>query len=109
MLVDGPASVQVISGKTEVFGYQIKHAARIVVREGKRLPFFVFEKTVFDVALGANASIEEVAGSTIPESWNKSLEAVLSVKKKPVIVLLLGKIDSGKSSFCIYFKICSSR
>jgi hypothetical protein len=43
MLVDGPASVRVISGKTEVFGYQIKHASRIVVREGKRLPFFVSE------------------------------------------------------------------
>jgi polynucleotide 5'-hydroxyl-kinase GRC3/NOL9 len=102
MLVDGPVSVRVISGKTEVFGYQIKHAARIVVREGKRLPFFVFEKTVFDVALGANACIEEVAGSTIPLSWEKASEAVLSVRKKPVIALVLGKIDSGKSSFCTY-------
>ena len=102
LLVDGPASVQVVSGKAEVFGYQVKQTARILVREGKRLPFFVLEKAVFDVSLGANASIEEVVGITIPESWNKPLEAVLSVQKKPVIVLLLGKIDSGKSSFCTY-------
>jgi len=102
LLVDGPASVCVVSGKAEMFGYQLKQAVRIVVREGKRLPFFVLEKAVFDVSLGPNAIIEEVAGSTIPESWNKPFEAILSVQKKPVVVLVLGKIDSGKSSYCTY-------
>jgi predicted GTPase len=43
--------------------------------------------------------VQEVNGSTIPESWNKSVEAVLSIQKKPVVVLILGKIGSGKSSF----------
>src|SRR5208282_423198 len=71
------------------------------VREGKRLPFFALEKAVFDVSLGPNASIEEVEGSTIPESWNKPFEAILRLQK-PVVVLLLGKIDSGKSSYCTY-------
>jgi len=102
LLVDGPASVCVVSGKAEMFGYQLKQAVKIVVREGKRLPFFALEKAVFDVSLGPNASIEEVDGSTIPESWNKPLEAILSVQKKLVVVLLLGKIDSGKSSYCTY-------
>ncbi len=52
MLVDGPASAKLVSGKAEVFGYSIKESQRIVVREGKRLPFFVTEKAVFDVSLG---------------------------------------------------------
>jgi polynucleotide 5'-hydroxyl-kinase GRC3/NOL9 len=102
LLVDGPASVRLVSGKAEVFSYKIKEASRIVVREGKRLPFCVLEKAVFDVSLGVNASIEETAGSTIPESWNKPFEAVLGVQKKPVVVLVVGTIDSGKSSFCTY-------
>ncbi|MGD0643745.1 MAG: Clp1/GlmU family protein [Candidatus Bathyarchaeia archaeon] len=102
LLVDGPASVRVVSGKVEVFGYQVKQSSRIVVRDGKRLPFFVHEKAVFDVSLGVNASIEETAGSTTPQSWNKPVEAVLSVLQKPVVVLIVGKIDSGKSSFCTY-------
>ena len=102
LLVAGPASVCVVSGKAEMFGYQLKQAVKIVVREGKRLPFFVLEKAIFDLSLGANAGIEEVDGSTIPESWNKPLEAILSVQKKPLVVLLLGKIDSGKSSYCTY-------
>jgi polynucleotide 5'-hydroxyl-kinase GRC3/NOL9 len=74
-----------------------------VVREGKRLPFFVREKAVFDSSLGASASIQGVVGrSTIPESWNKPIEAILSAQKKPVVILILGKIDSGKSSYCTY-------
>ena len=75
LLVDGPASVCVVSGKAEMFGYELKQAVKIVVREGKRLPFFVLEKAVFDVSLGPNASIAEVEGSTIPDSWSKPLEA----------------------------------
>ena len=102
LLVDGPASVRVVSGKAEVFGYQVKHAQKIVMREGKRLPFFVLEKAEFDISLGANAGIEVVAGSTIQSSWDKPLETILRAQKKPVVVLVLGKIDSGKSSYCTY-------
>jgi polynucleotide 5'-hydroxyl-kinase GRC3/NOL9 len=102
LLVDGPASVCVVSGKAEMFGYQLKQEAKILVREGKRLPFFVLEKAVFDVSLGANATIKEVDGNTIPESWICPLEAILSVQKKPVVMLVLGKIDSGKSSYVTY-------
>ena len=74
-----------------------------MVREAKRLPFFVREKAVFDISLGVNASIDKVVGrSTIPESWNKPIEAILKIQKKPLVVLVLGKIDSGKSSYCTY-------
>jgi len=100
--VAGPASVCLISGKAEMFSYQLKQAVKILVREGKRLPFFVLEKATFDVSLGAGAGIEEVDGSTIPESWNIPVEAILSSQKRPFVVLLLGKIDSGKSSYCTY-------
>ncbi len=103
LLIDGPASVRVTFGKVEVFGFQVKADARIVVREAKRLPFFVREKAGFDISIGVNAGIEEVAGrSTIPESWNKPIEVILSTQKKPVVILILGKIDSGKSSYCTY-------
>jgi polynucleotide 5'-hydroxyl-kinase GRC3/NOL9 len=102
LLVDGPASVRLESGRAEVFGYHIKVASRIVVREGKRLPFAALEKAVFDVSLGANASVQETDGSTIPASWNKPVEAVLAVQKRPVVVMVLGQADSGKSSLCTY-------
>ena len=102
LLVDGPAAVFVVSGKVEVFGFSMKNASRIVIREGKRLPFNVKETAGFDISLGENASAEEVDGNTIPQSWNEALEALKGVNKKPVIAMILGKVDSGKTSFCTY-------
>jgi polynucleotide 5'-hydroxyl-kinase GRC3/NOL9 len=103
LLVDGPASVRLASGKAEVFGCQIKQASKVVVsREGKRVPFHVLEKAVFNVSLGGNASMQETEGNTIPASWNKPVEAVLAVQKRPVVIMVLGQTDSGKSSLCTY-------
>lgn len=102
LLVNGPASARLVSGKAEVFGCPMKISQRIVVREGKRLPFFAVEKAVFDVSLGANASIEETIGGTIPVSWKKPLDAILGLQKRPVVVMILGTADSGKSSLCTY-------
>jgi polynucleotide 5'-hydroxyl-kinase GRC3/NOL9 len=102
LLVDGPASVQLLSGKAEVFANPIKENQRIVVREGKRLPLYTAEISVFEVMLGANAAVKEVEGSTIPESWKKPVQTVLGLTKHPVVIMVLGAVDSGKSSFCTY-------
>jgi polynucleotide 5'-hydroxyl-kinase GRC3/NOL9 len=102
LLVDGPASVSMVSGEVEVFGFSLKDARRIVVREGKRLPFFVVETADFDISLGETAGAEEVDGDTVPPSWVESFEVLMGFKKKPVIAMVVGKVDSGKSSFCTY-------
>jgi len=102
LLVDGRASVGVVSGKAEVFGFSVKDAGRIVIREGKRLPFTVLEKADFDIFLGESANVEEVDGNTIPQSWIEQVDALASLQKKPVVAMIVGKADSGKSSFCTY-------
>jgi polynucleotide 5'-hydroxyl-kinase GRC3/NOL9 len=102
LLVDGPASVTVISGKVEVFGSMIKGAAKVVIREGKRLPFAVEEVAAFDIALGEGASAEEVQGNTVPLSWTQSLKELMNLQKTPATVMVLGTADSGKTSFCTY-------
>ena len=89
-------------GEVEVFCCPIKQTQNVLVREGKRLPFYVSEKAVFEISLGPNATVEELAGKTIPDSWSNPLEAVLKLPNKPAVVLVLGKIDSGKSSYCTY-------
>jgi polynucleotide 5'-hydroxyl-kinase GRC3/NOL9 len=102
LLVDGPASVIVTSGKVEVFGSIVGGASKVVIREGKRLPFAVEEKATFDISLGENASVEEVDGNTIPSSWVKSFEEILKIQSTPVTAIVLGTVDSGKTSFCTY-------
>jgi polynucleotide 5'-hydroxyl-kinase GRC3/NOL9 len=102
LLVDGPASVAVVSGKVEVLGFPVKCARRVVVREGKRLPFFTLETASFDISLGENALVEEVGGNTIPPSWAESADALRSFQKKPVVAMVMGKVDSGKTTYCTY-------
>ncbi len=102
LLVDGPASVTLVSGKVEVFGSTLKSMGKVVIRDGKRMPFTVLETATFTVSLGENACVEEVYRSTIPPSWNKAYEELLTVQSKPVTALVLGAVDSGKTSFCTY-------
>ena len=102
LLVDGPASVTVTSGKAEAFGSIISGAAKVVIREGKRLPFAVEETASFEIALGDTASAEEVEGNTVPPSWIESSKELLNLQAKPVTAVVVGTVDSGKTSFCTY-------
>ena len=101
LLVDGPASVNLLSGRTEILGAKFKEGERVVIRDGKRLPFEVDKKVVFDLRLGKNASFEEVEGTTIPLSWENAFKEVVS-QERPVTVMVMGGVDSGKTSFCVY-------
>ncbi len=102
LLVNGPASILVVSGRVEIFGHKPKIGAKIVVREGRRLPFFALEKTIFEISLGVGASIQEVIGNTIPESWMDLVRTISEIKQRPFVILVLGQADSGKSSFCTF-------
>jgi polynucleotide 5'-hydroxyl-kinase GRC3/NOL9 len=66
------------------------------------MPFAALETTKFEILLGENASLEEVDGNTIPPSWVESLGALGDFQGKPVTIMVLGKADSGKTSFCTY-------
>ncbi|RLI21804.1 hypothetical protein DRO54_02715 [Candidatus Bathyarchaeota archaeon] len=104
LLVDGPASVDLLSGKAEVLAAPIKRGNRIVVRHGKRLPFEIKSNATFEIMLGEGASYEEVEGSTIPENWVKAVNEIISEAKSntPLTVMIMGEVDSGKTSFCTY-------
>lgn len=101
LLVDGPASVRVLSGKTGILGANLEAGEKIVIREGKRIPFNVKKVTTFSMMLGEGAFFEVINGKTIPYSWEKAVKKVLS-SKRPLTVLVIGGVDSGKSSFCTY-------
>ena len=104
LLVDGPASVDVLSGKVEVLAAPVKKGKRIVVRHGKRLPFEAKSNASFEIMLGEGASYEEVEGSTIPENWIKTVNEIVSEAREssPFTVMVMGEVDSGKTSFCTF-------
>lgn len=102
LLIDGPASASVVSGKVEVFGARLRNTRKIVVREGKRLPFAVKEKATFDISVGESTNVEEVDGDTIPSSWFQAFEELLKSQVKPFTAMVIGAVDSGKTGFCTF-------
>jgi len=102
LLVDGPASVTLVSGVAEVFGYSLRQMGKVVIRDGKRMPFAVKEKATFEIMLGENANVGEVEGDTIPPSWEAAYREFAAIEKRPSTALVLGNVDSGKTSFCTY-------
>lgn len=101
LLIDGPASVILLSGEAEILAAPFKPSSKMVIREGKRVPFEVKEKAEFDLFLGEKAVANEVAASTIPASWVNAVGTILQ-QNQPVTVMILGGIDSGKTSFSAY-------
>jgi len=101
LLIDGPASLLLLEGNVSILGATLKVGERIVVREGKRLPLEVKEPSVLDLRMGENASLTEVDGSTLPPSWGEASEEIIS-NKKPMTVMVMGAVDSGKTSFCTF-------
>ena len=101
LLIDGPASLLLLKGNVSILGATLKVGERIVVREGKRLPLEVKKPSVLDLRMGESASLTEVDGSTIPPSWRDASEEIIS-DKKLMTVMVMGAVDSGKTSFCTY-------
>ncbi|MCJ7721536.1 hypothetical protein MUO98_03925, partial [Candidatus Bathyarchaeota archaeon] len=101
LLVDGPASVSLLSGNVNVLGAPLQIEENLVVRQGKRLPMWIKKTATLEIMLGEGASINEVEDGTVPSSWDEAAKELLSLDK-PVTVMVVGGIDSGKTSFCTF-------
>jgi polynucleotide 5'-hydroxyl-kinase GRC3/NOL9 len=100
-LVDGPASVSLLSGRVSVLGAPLQKDENLVVREGKRLPLWVKKRVTVELRLGEGASANEVDEGTVPSSWEDTAKKILSLNN-PVTVMVVGGMDSGKTSFCTF-------
>jgi polynucleotide 5'-hydroxyl-kinase GRC3/NOL9 len=101
LLVDGPASVSLLSGEISVLGAPLQLEENMIVREGKRLPLWARIKSTVELRLGEEASVNETDTGTIPSSWENTARELLSLDK-PVTVTVIGGVDSGKTSFCTF-------
>lgn len=102
LLVDGPASVILVSGETEILGARFKPGVKMVIRGSKRVPFLVLAKAEFEILLGEKGGVNEFVGTTIPVSWEAAVKTVLADQNRPSVIMVVGAIDVGKSSFCAY-------
>lgn len=101
LLVNGPAAVRLVSGEAEILGAPLNMKETIVIRNGKRIPFYVKKAASFDITLGKDSIVEEADGNTVPVSWQEAAEEILSLEK-PIVVMIMGGADSGKTSLCTF-------
>ncbi|MHA1860352.1 MAG: Clp1/GlmU family protein [Candidatus Asgardarchaeia archaeon] len=104
LVVEGPALVRFIDGLCSVLGAPLKKEEKVVVHECKALPIYAEAKTKLEVKLGDLGKTLEFEGDTLPDSWKDAVDSIIknASTKKPTIVMVLGDIDVGKTSFVIY-------
>ncbi len=100
LLVTGPASLALVEGEATVLGAPIEQEERIVVGEERQIALEAATSCTFEATFGETAKYAETPGSTIPDSWKEAEETALGFKNPKVVVL--GPVDSGKSSLCTY-------
>jgi polynucleotide 5'-hydroxyl-kinase GRC3/NOL9 len=100
LLVSGPASLTLIEGEVAVLGAPVEKEDKLLIREEKQIPIEAVTDAALSTSLGTNASLTEVEGSTIPNSWRSLAEAALEAAFPKIIAI--GDVDSGKSTLCTY-------
>ena len=81
LLVDGPASIGLLSGRVSVLHAQVRVGEKIIIREGKRVPFGVKKTAAFDMMLGEGACFEEITQDPVPSSWEDASKEMLSLRR----------------------------
>jgi len=109
LLVDGPASVTLLTGDVEILGAKLRTRSKMIIRKGKRVPFYALTKAEFDILAGEKGSANEVESNSIPESWQAAVNTVLTNESEPAVIMIVGAIDAGKTSLCTYLANMSLR
>jgi len=97
----GPASLALIDGDIEVLGSKVRRRDRLSIPVAKSIIVNVLENSIIELSLGDGGKVEEIKEESVPYDWREVTRRVLS-RPKPLTVLVLGDVDSGKSAFSNY-------
>jgi polynucleotide 5'-hydroxyl-kinase GRC3/NOL9 len=95
LLVDGPASVLLREGEASSLGYPLGSDAWTVLGRDQRLAIETPGHCSLDVRLGRGGNQEKIMGPTIPTGWREACQIAAQISG---VVMVLGAVDSGKST-----------
>jgi len=98
LLLEGPASVRLEEGEGSVLGAPLSKGWAIV-REDRQIPIETSTGAGLEVRLGQEAKYKIIQESTIPTGWREASQIAL---QSPGTVVILGDVDSGKSTLCTF-------
>ena len=99
LVVHGVASIKLSEGKASILGCSIAPRKHILVRPQRALPIYAETNIQVEITQDEESKLERYEGNTIPDNW-----AIVSseVVRNHTKVMVVGKSDSGKSSFSCY-------
>ena len=98
--ITGPAKVRVIEGKLSLLGSSVPPDSEIIIREGKHFPFEAEINSTIELE-GLNPQYIITEEPLIPLD-RKELARKISVFPSPVKVMVLGDVDTGKTTVICY-------
>jgi polynucleotide 5'-hydroxyl-kinase GRC3/NOL9 len=99
LLLNGPGRFRLSNGRANCFGAPIGPNRWIRVERSKQEPILAVDPCVIEIELARGSSWKIVNESTIPTGWN---EAAQVVGRQGGVAVIVGDVDSGKSSLCTY-------
>ncbi len=100
--ITGPASLIIEEGKALILGAEYEKGDRIVVRRTRTLCMKVLEDLYMRGIIGEGGKLERPAPSDeVVDNWMELSELIVSAESKPTIILVVGPVESGKTSFSI--------
>jgi polynucleotide 5'-hydroxyl-kinase GRC3/NOL9 len=100
LLIIGPAKVKILSGDVEVFGRRMGEGEQFLVKKYRAMPLEVLEApSKVSITPGVGGRAEDEGGRIGCSLWRNLSEMVL---EDPRDLLILGRVDSGKSSLAVF-------
>ncbi len=96
LLLEGPASARLEKGKAIILEAPLAQEW-VVVRENHQIPIETPTGAELEIRLGFAAKYKLIEGSTIPPVWR---EASQIIEQSHGTVVIIGDVDSGKSTLC---------
>ncbi|RLF21029.1 MAG: hypothetical protein DRZ82_00130 [Thermoprotei archaeon] len=96
--VEGPAIMEIVRGEGEIFGAPVREGDKISVPPAKAIPYYAHSTSKIRIEGG---KIVSILGYYVPRQWDLAVGEIAS-RKKPLKVMIIGDIDSGKSTLTAY-------
>ncbi|RLE89076.1 MAG: hypothetical protein DRJ49_04010 [Thermoprotei archaeon] len=97
----GPASITLLEGNIDVLGSTMRLRESITIPLSRVAILTALEDSTLEVSVGEEGELKIIEKVPIPFDWREKADDLLNMDK-PLSVLILGDVNSGKSIFANY-------
>src|SRR5438552_8043495 len=99
LLLKGPAWIRAKRGDAQCLGARIQSGDWTMIEGSRQEPIYAADDTLLEIRRGAGSSLSVVGESTVPVAWK---EAAQVLQRQQGVCVIIGEVDSGKSSLCTF-------